>query len=305
MSFKIGLRVYRVECKAVDAKNKTSKGSISQSDLNKYFKSFLDSHNDFSDRDDMQRSWYVDVIKTQKDNILHGTIRYGTYGFSSDLIDKKTKKTNYERKIDDSEVIPIYYMIWSPPNENYSLIGLQSFGPRSCVTIFTEALKFSLAKKYKGHRLYFNKLTYDDSSSTILKSSPVQKITLISKNTPKDKTDKYLHGDSPDMSEVTVSIKAKKSLTFGTLKDVKSNILGEKKDQVYEADGIEFEKVKATIKVGKKLRTVGVFGYDGEAGAIDITDDVKIMSSGHPEINSIAKQTKLILDDFHDILSGI
>ena len=67
-------------------------------------------------------------------------------------------------------------------------------------------------------------------------------------------------------------------------------------------DGISFDKAVADIKVGNRIRPVGVFGDSKDVGLIDLTDAVERGEDGHPKFASMVKETKSILADFFSIL---
>jgi hypothetical protein len=77
-----------------------------------------------------------------------------------------------------------------------------------------------------------------------------------------------------------------------------------KSNNVITYDGIDFPEAVAEVRVGNKTRRVGVFGLSGDAGVIDITEDIKRGPDGHPTFNSLTNETGDILEDMYKALKG-
>ncbi len=84
------------------------------------------------------------------------------------------------------------------------------------------------------------------------------------------------------------------------LKSVKSG--GAK--SVITHDGIDFPEAVAEIRVGNRTRRVGVLGFNGDAGVIDVTDVIVRGSDGHPTFESLKKESDTILRDFYNTMEG-
>jgi hypothetical protein len=303
MAFSIGLRVYQVTVhKENDRTPLLLTGDGSSTDANKFLADFVDANIDINDHEDLQRSWFFDKRSTAAVNNIYGYLRYGTYGFESDLVDRKTKKSNYKRKVGDLEEIPLYFHFWMPAKQEFALAAFQSFQARSCVQVVINAATISFAKKHKGYRLSFRKLMPSDVKSSAMYSAPVKQLTLVKKQMPQNKEDRYLFDFQPDEVEFEISFKAKRRRTLGSL----ASLLDKSSGNAAEAlrfDGINFDQAKAEVTVGNKRRTVGVLGYSNDAGVIELSESVQYGADGHPSFASIKYETEQILKDFHSTLS--
>lgn len=56
--------------------------------------------------------------------------------------------------------------------------------------------------------------------------------------------------------------------------------------------------------MGDRTRRVGVLGFNGDAGVIDITDVIARGSDGHPTFESLKKESYTILRDFYSVMKG-
>ncbi|MGF0540388.1 hypothetical protein ACQQ2Q_20530 [Agrobacterium sp. ES01] len=303
MAFSIGLRVYQVTIYKENDRSPlmlTSDGAAT--DANNFLVDFVDSNLNPNDHEDLQRSWFFEKKSTAAVNNIFGYLRYGTYGFESDLIDRKTKKSNYKRKVGDLEEIPLYFHFWTPAKQEFALAAFQSFQARSCVQVVINAATATFAKRHKGYRISFRKLMPGDVKSSVMYSSPVKQLTLIKKQVPQNKEDRYLFDFKPDEVEFEISFKAKRKRTLGSL----ASILDKSSDNAAQAlrfDGIDFDQAKAEVTVGNKRRTVGILGYSNDAGVIELSESVQYGSDGHPSFASIKYETEQILKDFQTTLS--
>ena len=233
--------------------------------------------------------------------MVHGYVYYGTSGFESRLIDIRSREEKYKRQVGDLEEIPLYFKFWLPESASFFLFAFQSFGGRSCVLMVSEAMRNAFEKKYKSHTLRTKKLMPNGQAGSNIGKSSVKKLTMIKRSVPKDLADRYLNNHAPDEVEMEFSIKAKPRKSLGFYESIiqKSD---EKNNSILLYDGIKFDQAKADIQLGKRCRTVGVIGYDNDAGVIDLTDDVKIDSTGHPKLKEISEETDdIMLSLYKDI----
>ncbi|MES0098505.1 hypothetical protein, partial [Mesorhizobium sp. M0019] len=103
-----------------------------------------------------------------------------------------------------------------------------------------------------------------------------------------------------DEIALQVSVRAKgRGSYISRYKDIRSHLTPDAHGLV-EFDGHNFESVTAELQLGRKKRTVGIYGPGLDAGLIDVSEDVKRLPSGHPEYNSIAAQVDELMEEFHE-----
>ena len=303
MAFSIGLRVYQISVhKDKDPIPLLLTSDGTPTDAYKFFSEFVHENTDSNDREDLQRSWFFDKRSGIAVNHVYGYLKYGTFGFESDLVDRKTKQSNYKRKVEDLEEIPLYFHTWFPAKERFALFAFQSFQARSCVQMVVGKACEEFRRKNKGYNLKFKKLMPTDLNGSILAAAPVKQFTLVKKKIPTNKEDRYLLNFRPEETEYEVTFKAKRRRTLGTLGEM-LNQSSEYGSQVLCYDGVQFDEAKAEVNVGNKRRTVGVMGYSNDAGVIEVSDSVVIGADGHPTFGSIKHETEQILKDFYSTLS--
>jgi hypothetical protein len=254
-----------------------------------FISGYVKAHSTATQNEEMERSWYFDIKHEDGHGNCSGYIHYGTFGFESNFIDAKTKKRNYRRKTTDVEEIPLYFEFWIPKGESFGFAAFQSFQGRSCINLAMSGMKAAFEKQNPDSIFGFRKMLPNDAANSIYRNFPVKRFRLIKRDAPSDVADTYFHNPHPDSVNFEVSISARRNKSlgeFGTLfKSLKT-----KSKNVITYDGIDFPEAVADIRVGNKTRRVGVFGLSGDAGVVDITEDIKRGPDGHPTFNSLAKE---------------
>jgi hypothetical protein len=301
----IGLWFYRLQpypergrqpCPATDLPGKS---------FGDFLRSFVAKHSKVNQDDDRQRIWYFDSPKTDKSGEVDGYIRYGVYGFESDLIDSKTKAHKYKRQVADYEQIDLYYQLWWPEDSDGALAVMQSFQGRSCISFVNAALLEDFRTEYPGYTLRISKLMPDNLRRTVLSRAPVRAISLIARHVHADKRRNYGTSQMPDEMDVAVRITARKQGSFGPLGQLNERAMAGLRLPVWLVDTKPFDRAAAEIEWNGRRRKVNVFGHSGEAGSIDVTDDVKFGSNGHPTLASTRAQADDLLGSFAEAVGFV
>jgi len=297
MAFAIGLRFYRVAVrrKADRAPMMIGPGA-EPCDLLDYAAAFVAKKLEPTIETSESRTWFFEPSPTNSIRTVHGHINYGTHGFESKFKDVATREEKYQRKSSDLEEIPLYFQIWAPSESEFALMAFQSFQGRSCVSFVRSAMIQDFEATFPGYALTFRVIA---STASFQDTTPVKAITFLRPNTASDKADAYRLGRRLDEVDYEVTVKAKKrGATLAMYKDLQK-VLAANKDGYVEFDGHEYASVRADIKTGNKRRTVGVFGSGYDAGLIDVSDEVKRHTSGHPVLESIESEVDILMEDFY------
>ena len=142
-----------------------------------------------------------------------------------------------------------------------------------------------------------------DTAGGIYQTAPVKSLRLIKRNASSDIADMYLSSRPPNAFDFELIITAKRKGILGKLGPL-TNSLKDDRGGVVTHDGISFEEAVAEIQVGGRTRRVGVFGHNGDAGVIDLSNDVKRGLDGHPTFEFMVKELGDLLKDFQAVLSG-
>ena len=268
----------------------------------KFVTDFVAQHTGVVKNAERERSWFFEEKVQGSPGNSKGYVNYGTFGFESNFVDSKTKKLNYKRKTTDTEEIPLFYDIWYPPNASYILCAFQSFQGRSCITLVMTTMQEEFQVKNPGYLLNFRKLLPTDSSGGLF-NFEVQKLTLIKRDASPDLADKYFHARPAEPVMIEMSMTAKRRSSLGMLGTI-THALRTRSPGLVTHDGIVFTDATAAIRVGGRTRQVGILGASGDAGVIDLTDAVTCAPNGHPTLDSISKEVRDILKDFHKTTSA-
>ncbi|MCH8489001.1 MAG: hypothetical protein LAT81_03590 [Oceanicaulis sp.] len=300
----IGLRAYRFWAQK---KNSRGHAPADPSELNTsvpdFVQSFIASHKSTTNNSEVKRSWSFDEKVTDSKGNTTGHVKYGTYGFESTLRDNRTMKANYRRKTNDIEEIPLFYEFWFPDGEDYGFLCMQSFQGRSCITLLVESIRDKFEEENQGYYFRIKKLMPNDLIGSLYKESSVKNLRLIKASSNGDIADNFIKADPDDVNFEFVW-KARRNKSLGSLKSIASS-LNKNAAGLVEFEGIEFEQAVADIRVGGKLRRVGIMGPNADAGVIDITDDVVFGTNGHPTFASLQIESEKILTEFYATISGL
>lgn len=303
MSTSIGLRIYKISVKARgEAVPLPLDSGALRASVPDFVGKFIGTHASATQNSERERSWYfesrVSSVPSNK-----GYVHYGTFGFESNFVDAKTKKKNYRRRTTDVEEIPLFYEFWFPAGEFFGLVAFQSFQGRSCISLVTDAMRESFEAQNPQYMLMLHKVQPGDARNSAYFSSPVKKLRLIKRKVSGDIAEKYFDGAAAEPVDFEVVISARRRKSLGTLSSLFAS--AEKGGGgVFVYDGMEFPEAMAEVQVGERTRRVGVLGFNGDAGVIDLTDAIERGSDGHPTFASLEREADMLLTDFYLTLSG-
>ncbi len=305
MSSKIGFRVYLLTLsKERDRKPLPFDSEGITTPVPTFLTKFVEEHsqaNAGANKDaERQRTWYFDPKPTQETGTDKGYIRYGTFGFESDLVDSKTKAHKYRRETNDVEIIPLFYEFWQPQGLNHAFAAFQSFQGRSCIELVTSRMCDAFSKQNPKFKLIIKKLL-PTGSGGIYGSASVKSLRLIKKNAPSDVADKYLKSHTDRVIDFEITLTAHRKGFLGKLSAL-TDFMKSATSGVVEHDGVVFEEAVAEIDFGGRRRRVGIFGHNSDAGVIDLTDSIERGSDGHPTFDSMSKELANLLMEFQTVL---
>lgn len=264
--------------------------------LTKYCPTFFDRYSKQVDggSDGRIRSWYLEP-EPNNGKSFHGIIRYGSSGFSEEIRDRKTREVKYNRVPSDIGTIPLYYRMWVPDKGEYALLGLQTFGIRSCVGLFTQAFLDGYRGINDGYHLTFTPVVPAQLAS--FKSAQVKSFSLIKHDYSSDAAENQLEPQN-ELVNLSVSFKAKRRYNLGPLSTFTEKIKNLGKSEVLEYNDTEFDEAVAEVLIKGKKRKVTLIGLSRDAGKFDLTDDVqRTGTGGHPVLSSIADEVERIFTD--------
>lgn len=296
MARAIGLRVYRISItvKGDPKKNVPLDFSALSTSFYDFVDQFIDQNSVANSVAAMERTWFFDKSSGSKKMDNFGHVSYGTYGFESNFKNNKTKKVNYRRKKNDVEEIPLFFNFFFPGGKRYGLVAFQSFQGRSCVQLVIDKMKEAFEASNSDYHLRISKMMPNDANGSIFNTAPVKRLKFIKRKSSADISDLY-ESDAPDPVDVELTISARRKGSLGSFRSVAGSL---RHDGVLSYGGMDFDEAVAQIRVGGKLRPVGILGNNRNAGVIDVTESIVWGDDGHPTIESIRKESQEILKSF-------
>ncbi len=171
---KIGLYVYQLVLSRTDNYERISFANAGLgSELFSFLPQFVVSKRATRQNNNIERSWRLEP-QADEGRSRHGIVRYGTYGYSSKIVNPQNREILYDRDSGDVEEIPLYYRFWVPPHGNFGFAALQSFRERSCVSQVLGELTRDFNDRFEHLRLTTRKVM--PASDAAYRNSPVKKL---------------------------------------------------------------------------------------------------------------------------------
>lgn len=261
----------------------------------------LTKHTSVTNVDSAQRGWFFDKPNSIDQRNITGRITYGIHGIVSRFVGITDRKEKFKRSASDLEEIPLYYQFFRPKGAHYSIFIFQSFGVRSCVKLVQQAFQ-DFVKSKTGLIVRFKKLLPTEVGINLFGDALVKEMTLFKQKVSSDKVNAY-RDDAPGEYDIKLSLTAKGKSNFGFYRNINADKLKATGRSVAAID--DFDKATVKVRIGNNSKHITVFGNQGEAGTIDITDDSDlVMENGHPTVESLEKVSKPILKQFNGALIG-
>ncbi|BDR63996.1 hypothetical protein [Clostridium tetani] len=304
----IGISVY-----ALSLMNKQTNEEINLNDINgenliDIFINFMNNNNQsYTNKESMEKIFktedYENNIYRQDDLELFryaiGRLKTGAYGYSAEIVDANTGDINYNRGIDDAEVMPFFFYLCVPTSQtNRGMLLLETKGIYGVKTIFYKCFQDYLNINYEDIKLNIRTITPTTYVEKYLKHGILQKIRFIRYNIPHN-TLKQLgmnNGTEPAYDEYVIH----KPLGFLNERKlaIKKCISGQSSiNNVVEIDGFEYENIKLEFKFGGKNKTINLSNIENINVNEDITNQV-ILENGHPTKKSITPVLENIAIDY-------
>lgn len=294
---KIGLYVYQLVLSRTDNYQRIPLADDGiGSELYQFLPQFVAGKRTTHQNNNIERSWRLEPQPDQG-RARHGLVRYGTFGYSSTIVDPNDNNVLYDRAAGDVEEIPLYYQFWVPDRGNFGFAALQSFRDRSCVSQVLGELSREFNQRHDHLRLTVSKVM--PVNDEVYRNAPVKKLILSKKRVPKDRAE-ILRNLPPEELNVELSFAVRRNGRFGIFSDVAPQIRQARGGAAFVFDGIEFDEASAMVAIGNTYMKVGIVGPSNNAGVIDVTDDVALGEDQHPTPTSISAITTQVIGSFRE-----
>jgi len=297
------LSIYTVRIKE---RNKHSNALLANfdsegSDLLDTFRSYLDKlKSNFSDDEALKKLLHVETLDIQ-DREVSGILETGEYGYEAQLYDKNTGFISYTRKTYEAEMLPFYFLIKIPKAADEGLIVLQRFNQFGIRNLLLDNFQKEVNEKFPDFRIDMYPVIPAALYEKYLREGILTKIRFIRFSIPTDiaNTIREPHIEDDGYTELVVSAKRNRKLPTSIISKALQKIVnGEKEIKgIIELQSFEYDNVKIEVKINDKRRVIDLSNLQRIKWNPDVSDQVKLNETGHPDFASIDSIAKKLLDD--------
>lgn len=218
-----------------------------------------------------------------------GRLETGEYGYTSDLYDTVGKKQSHNRTKAEAEMLPFWLYIQIPAGSERGAIVFQRFKQFGVRSYFSTALSHYFEKTYPGFKLEIKRALPAQVISEILDKGEIKNLRFVKLKASQDICDAVGSLDPNEVAEeVELVVKARRKTFFGSLAPLKKELQKIKPNfkSIIEIPNFEYDTLKIDVLISGHKRRIDLGKLFRLSGNIDITDDVEIDNSGHPEKES-------------------
>ena len=253
------------------------------------------------DQKELQQAFSVPKL-VKHGRKLRGEIKTGQYGHESDIVNVKTTEIVYRRKKEDAEMLPFYFYFEIPEGIEDGILILQRTATVGIRGLLYWVLNTAFQNKYPEYRLRFEPMVAG-SEFEKFKNGKIQKISFVKKTIPADIADAYDRGHQEVHGTAELVVRARRGSIL-PLHDLLSRAFTNRQQNGIVVLNETYENVKAQVKVGHATRTINVANPGKIRSYFDITDTVKMGTSGHPLYESLEKEADKLAAELRTLLYG-
>lgn len=221
-------------------------------------------------------------------NYIVGKIKTGSYGYESEIINTITGNIEYNKNMEDAEVMPFFFILAVPVGDvERGVIILQSHGIFGIKTIFQDALSSYLKSINPDYELILGNIAPTAYIERYLTEGILQKIRFFRYNIPHDISNQIgiNNGVKESYEEYTIN----KPIGFIRNKGdrIRECIRGQREiSNIVRIDDFEYDNIKLEFQLGKRRKTINLANIDNLNLSEDITNEVDLVG-GHPTFDSM------------------
>jgi len=233
---------------------------------------------------------------------IEGELESGDYGVESVFIDSSGKKKG-TLGLDDSPMMPFYFLCDIPQNVTQGYILFQRFKQFGVFSMFAKAFRSEFAKKHPDYTISFNPLTSYNEFNRILNEAEIKRVSFVSREprqfmnvfTARNLNDNFLTNDV----FLEVSLVAKRDKKINLMNSVRNIVFNsnEKISKYFEVAGLQDTPIKIYFKANERTYTLDTTRIDHFSPDIDISSFVSLNSKGFPNVSDVKKASIKIISD--------
>ena len=261
------------------------------------FIDFFNSFNNYVDNINEYRLFSCEYIKSEERNncrYILARINSGTYGSSSEIVDKDSKKTIRKIKPNQAPVRQFYFVIVLPKDNKRvdvqkGMLFFQNYGQYGIKTVTLEYLKGFISDKYQL-ALKTGNIAPSIFVEKVLEKNRINKIILTKNNKSIDDSDKQFLGYGTE-----TRILSRVTLSTGFLNKIKNYIT--KRSYIFEYDDIDYDSLKVEVELGGRKRTLNLNNIEN-LSIIEPLNINLLMADGYLRENETLDEIIVIAEDY-------
>lgn len=243
-----------------------------------------------------ENSYQID----EQARMVSGLMDCGDYGITSRIVNSQGAHT-YDRKDDDNDMRPYYYLVYVPEKLNIGFIVLQRTGIHGIHNIFTKNFEARFDEKFPDLVLEYNQFVARQLAAKIADEGNLTKIIMKRRNLPPNIEDQFgVRELGVDIGDIRLEI-----ATRGLFRreGLKKYLKGENAaffEIPLGAQELGFDgrhKTFLKFEIGGKTRTVDMSDSGKLRPYFDIDAEVERLPNKHPKLESIDAIAKQLITD--------
>ncbi|QGW82119.1 hypothetical protein [Variovorax paradoxus] len=244
-----------------------------------------------------KKTYVLRKLFTGSPRTVGGRYQTGHYGFESDIWDTVKKASAHKRTKVQADMLPFLFNFYFPKSTNAAqqkrgLLLLGRFNTMGIRSMIMPELKKYVAAAHPGLELRVDKVAPTAVVTTLLNQGQVKKIRLVKKSLPSDFASVLGNADKPEFLDLEYVFRLKRNSFFTDVDWIKKLVAGkiQTKDIFTISPDNQPDNIKVEIVHGSKTRVIDLGNRGKVSPNIDITDDVRVDATGHPDPESWLEQ---------------
>jgi len=241
------------------------------------------------------------VISTNIDNgrrTISGHFLSGEGGTPSEIRNINNINTiSYQKQVEDSECIPLYYLFYLPTRTSGILI-LEKFRHISVKKVLSDLIREAFNESFQGFTIQIEPLTQRRLLNMYLEQGAIKSITLSSFNSPQRRIEERFANNDREIESLATyefTIRSRRNRNLGLFQSILSRIANgnaniDAVNNMVGINGFIANEISATFTVNGKQKTIRIDQPDEIDAIYDISSELENVNR-HPEyeiINRIA-----------------
>lgn len=236
----------------------------------------------------LSRSRIARISKNADGSVVCGIVQTGENGFTSELVHTETGKVNHKRQVLEAEFMPFFFLLACPLGADFGVLLLQRFKNLGIRDYFANPLVENFSKIKADLTLRINRLVPADLAGRVLNDALVKEIRLIKYTTDDEASVSLGEGYKEKTHSVEMVFKSHRDGFLPKSAALFEALRGEKTlSSIYSVDGFDYDSIKVDLDVNGRRRVIDLGKPSVMTPNIDVSEDLQMAGSGHPEWSSL------------------